>query len=476
MLRFASKAHTHSRTVSHKHKVCVWLTAQRHESSEHMRQHGDEDELSGVAEQQAPVHRPADQRSAFQFPHAKQINGGAAKVNGANGANGNAKNGNAAKVNGQNGAKAQAVAPKPAFHFPHQLKAVNGSAARVNGTNGINGHVKAAAAQAELPEQSILQNAAAAIAAAASKPSASSATPDAQRPPKPSKAAAKAAAKVMKALNALQQPKPVHSSFSAMFGGGFAKSAQPSTAGPASLKADPFAAMFARDAPAAAAAVNSSADPHAATQQQQQQELGMQPDAAAALQSADAVLLPFGAQPALAVIREQTPEEKAAARRRIDELVAISSGSSTSSSATAKKRAAARAKLPQREVVSLPPTGITAAALARAAKQKLEGVLQQLEKLGEADVSGESHLDVDTAELVCLELGVAVARVKRKDWDVRRTRDFDPEKFAHLPVRAPVVSVMGHVDHGKTTLLDALRKVSCSSQACVVLYSSMKYM
>eukprot|EP00953_Heterococcus_sp_UTEX-ZZ885_P030427 16077-Heterococcus_DN1.PRE.1 len=221
--------------------------------------------------------------------------------------------------------------------------------------------------------------------------------------------------------------------------------------------------MFARTTPAA---VVSSTDPLAA--QQQQQQLDTQPDLQTAAvaeqqQSADAALLPFGTQPALAaVIREQTPEEKAAARKRIDELVAISSGT-FSSSATAKKRAAARAKLPQREVVSLPPTGITAAALARAAKQKVDAVLQQLEKLGEADVRGESHLDVDTAELVCLELGVAVARVKRKDWDVRRTREFNPEQFAHLPVRAPVVSVMGHVDHGKTTLLDALRKTNTAA-------------
>jgi hypothetical protein len=464
MLRFASKAHTHSRTVSHKHKVCVWLTAQRHESSEHMRQH-EEDELAG--EPQEPAYRPADQRSAFQFPHAKQINGSAAKVIGTNGNNGHAKNGNAVKANGQNGTVAQTATPKPTFHFPHQPKAVNGNAARVNGANGVNKHARAAAAQGELAEQSRLQSAAA-IATAASKLANSSVVPGTvtQQPHKPTRAAVKAAAKLSSALNALQQPKPVHSSFSAMFGGASAQPAQPNTtaAGPASLKADPFAAMFARTTPAAA--VNST-DPRTAQQQQQQQQLDMQPDAQTAeqQQSADAPLLPFGTQPALAaVIREQTPEEKAAARKRIDELVAISSGT-FSSSATAKKRAAARAKLPQREVVSLPPTGITAAALARAAKQKVDAVLQQLEKLGEADVRGESHLDVDTAELVCLELGVAVARVKRKDWDVRRTRNFDPEQFAHLPVRAPVVSVMGHVDHGKTTLLDALRKVSCCALA-----------
>jgi hypothetical protein len=224
MLRFASKAHTHSRTVSHKHKVCVWLTAQRHESSEHMRQHGEEDELAGTAEPQEPAYRPADQRSAFQFPHAKQINGSAAKVNGANGTNGHAKNGNAVKVHGQNGTVAQTATPKPTFHFPHQPKAVNGNAARVNGANGVNKHARAAAAQGELAEQSRLQSAAA-IATAASKLASSSAVLGTvtQQPHKPTRAAVKAAAKLSSALNALQQPKPVHSSFSAMFGGAFAQ-------------------------------------------------------------------------------------------------------------------------------------------------------------------------------------------------------------------------------------------------------------
>ena len=108
-----------------------------------------------------------------------------------------------------------------------------------------------------------------------------------------------------------------------------------------------------------------------------------------------------------------------------------------------------------REVVV--PEAITVQELANRMAEKSAAVIKTLMKLGVMATINET-LDQDTAELVVSEFGHTIKRVSDADVEIGLFGEADKDE--DMQSRAPVVTIMGHVDHGKTSLLDALRSAN----------------
>ncbi|WP_218823832.1 translation initiation factor IF-2 [Inquilinus limosus] len=111
-----------------------------------------------------------------------------------------------------------------------------------------------------------------------------------------------------------------------------------------------------------------------------------------------------------------------------------------------------------REVVV--PEVITVQELANRMAERGGDVVKSLMRMGVMATITQS-IDADTAELVVAEFGHKVKRVAESDVEIGLRGDEDVAE--NLQPRPPVVTIMGHVDHGKTSLLDALRHTNVVS-------------
>ncbi len=128
-----------------------------------------------------------------------------------------------------------------------------------------------------------------------------------------------------------------------------------------------------------------------------------------------------------------------------------------------KQKRAAQQKTGPREKVSrevqLPET-ITIQELASRMSERSVDVIKYLMQQGQMMTPGDI-IDADTAELIAEEFGHTVRRVS--DADIEEGIFDQPDNDSDLKSRPPVVTIMGHVDHGKTSLLDALRNANVVS-------------